>query len=186
MKLGAFKKMEFTGYDSSGRVTSVSVLFEQGESKISGPRFREIFGRNVIKSTKITLTANTDGSYLISGKGFGHGIGMVKRSEWLAKAHLEYSYQDILKFYYKGVEVMQINSDGSLAPIKQTQPSTPAPVKPEPTSVVKPPVVSPVTPQPAKPVVDMPQPPAPVIKTPGTSSVSGPPALAGRAANRKK
>lgn len=42
--------------------------------------------------------------YIFSGKGWGHGLGM---SQWGAKkmAELGYTYEDILKHYYTGIEI---------------------------------------------------------------------------------
>lgn len=46
----------------------------------------------------------TDKQFVIKGKGFGHGVGM---SQWGARkmAELGYSYEEILKHYYNGVEL---------------------------------------------------------------------------------
>ncbi|GMG97818.1 SpoIID/LytB domain-containing protein [Tepidimicrobium xylanilyticum] len=43
-------------------------------------------------------------SFIIEGKGYGHGVGM---SQWGAKkmAELGYSYEDILKHYYSGIDI---------------------------------------------------------------------------------
>ncbi len=50
-----------------------------------------------------TATINPD-SFIINGSGWGHGLGM---SQYGARAMAEqgYSYEDILKFYYTGVEL---------------------------------------------------------------------------------
>lgn len=198
MKLGAFKSMEFIAYDTSGRVKSVKLTFENGESRITGPRFREIFGMSVIKSTMMTLTTNPDGSYLINGKGYGHGIGMCAAgANGMAKAHPEYTYKDILSRYYTGIEIKSLKSDGSLEPVSIPAMAAPvtAPVKPAVVETPKPapPVVE--TPKPtlpvpapttAQPVIETPQPPAPVIRqlSPPVPD-PGLPALPGRTAASK-
>lgn len=56
---------------------------------------------------KITAsTASSDGSFVFSGTGKGHNVGM---SQWGAYAMAEegYTYQEILKFYFTGVEIYQ-------------------------------------------------------------------------------
>ncbi|MHB1455556.1 MAG: SpoIID/LytB domain-containing protein [Armatimonadota bacterium] len=201
MKLGAFKTMEFTAYDTSGRVKSVKLTFEKGESRITGPRFREIFGMSVIKSTMMTLTANPDGSYLINGKGYGHGIGMcASGANGMAKAHPEYTYRDILNRYYTGIEIKTMRPDGTLTSVAfATTAVMPAPVtptvkpgvvetpKPIPTGVETPkPVPTVPTPSTAQPVIETPKPPAPVIRqlSPPASEF-GPPVLPGRTAASK-
>lgn len=201
MKLGAFKTMEFTAYDISGRVKSVKLTFEKGESRITGPRFREIFGMSVIKSTMMILTANPDGSYLINGKGYGHGIGMcASGANGMAKAHPEYTYRDILNRYYTGIEIKMMRPDGTLAsvafpttavmPAPITQPVKPAVIEtPKPAPIVEEtPKPAPTVPTPstAQPVVETPKPPAPVIRqlSPPASEF-GPPVLPGRTAASK-
>jgi len=48
--------------------------------------------------------ATTDAEFVISGQGFGHGLGM---SQWGAKALADqgYDYQSILQYYYKNVKI---------------------------------------------------------------------------------
>ncbi|MDD6312286.1 MAG: SpoIID/LytB domain-containing protein [Firmicutes bacterium] len=66
-------------------------------------------------STKV-LTANglrslnyTTGSYLITGKGWGHGVGMTQEGI-NALSNLEYSYEDIIKRFYTGVSIVDHNT----------------------------------------------------------------------------
>lgn len=49
---------------------------------------------------------NAETMYIFKGKGYGHGIGM---SQWGAKglADQGYDYEQILKYYYKNVELVQ-------------------------------------------------------------------------------
>ena len=48
--------------------------------------------------------SNNSSEYLLNGKGYGHGVGM---SQYGAKGMAEagFSYIDILKYYYTGVEI---------------------------------------------------------------------------------
>ncbi|MGG0051321.1 SpoIID/LytB domain-containing protein [Bacillus atrophaeus] len=61
---------------------------------------RTMIGASAFKSTYVTVKKDTS-KYTISGKGYGHGIGM---SQYGAKARAESgdSYSTILKFYYPG------------------------------------------------------------------------------------
>ena len=47
-------------------------------------------------------TSSGSGSFVISGSGYGHNVGM---SQWGAFAMAEqgYTYRDILNFYYTGI-----------------------------------------------------------------------------------
>ena len=51
-----------------------------------------------------TTTSSGSGSFVISGSGYGHNVGM---SQWGAysMANLGYSYRDILQFYYTDVSI---------------------------------------------------------------------------------
>lgn len=68
------------------------------------------YARNSIamgKDNKVKLMDSYKGnssSFLIEGKGYGHGVGM---SQWGAKKMAEdgYDYEEILKHYYTGVEI---------------------------------------------------------------------------------
>lgn len=179
-KFGAFKNMDFVEYDTSGRVKTVVVTFEKGQVNMTGTRFREILGLNNIKSTKITLTTNSDGSYTIMGKGFGHGLGLcIFGANGLSKARPEYTYQDIIRFYYTGTQVMRIMPDGTLVLVEPSAPTPPSPIKPEQTTQPVKVQPAPSVPQPAKPAITKPTAPAPIIKP------SGPQELTGRAAKQK-
>lgn len=109
MQVGKLVSMEFAEYDSSGRVKTVVIKGESGERRISGSRFREIFGLNTIMSTRMTLSVSENGDYVISGKGHGHGLGLCMHgANGLAKSRDGITYRDILKHYYTGVEVREI------------------------------------------------------------------------------
>lgn len=45
--------------------------------------------------------------FIFKGKGFGHGVGMSQYGA-MEMARLGYNYEDIIKHYYKGVEVLKI------------------------------------------------------------------------------
>jgi SpoIID/LytB domain protein len=110
-KAGKFQSMEFAEYDSSGRVGTVLVKGDKGEYRMTGGKFRGMFGETVIKSTMMTLTATEDGQYTINGRGYGHGVGLCAYgANGLGKAGM--SYADILRHYYTGVEIKAISDLG--------------------------------------------------------------------------
>lgn len=65
--------------------------------------FRSVLGATNMKSTYASVINNTN-DFTISGKGYGHGIGM---SQYGAKARAESgdSYSSILSFYYPGTKL---------------------------------------------------------------------------------
>ncbi|MHA7139607.1 SpoIID/LytB domain-containing protein [Rossellomorea arthrocnemi] len=71
--------------------------FKLENSSIS--ELRSMFGGSYFKSYHVDQVVNSQGKYIIKGKGFGHGVGM---SQYGAKAMADSgrSYVDILRFYY--------------------------------------------------------------------------------------
>ncbi|MCG8398698.1 SpoIID/LytB domain-containing protein [Bacillus atrophaeus] len=80
-----------TGSYDSNKSTTITVPVTE---------LRTMIGASAFKSTYVTVKKDTV-KYTISGKGYGHGIGM---SQYGAKARAESgdSYSTILKFYYPG------------------------------------------------------------------------------------
>ncbi|ARW08501.1 SpoIID/LytB domain-containing protein [Bacillus atrophaeus] len=80
-----------TGSYDSNKSTTITVPVTE---------LRSMIGASAFKSTYVTVKKDTS-KYTISGKGYGHGIGM---SQYGAKARAESgdSYSTILKFYYPG------------------------------------------------------------------------------------
>ncbi|MBV8082961.1 MAG: SpoIID/LytB domain-containing protein [Candidatus Eremiobacteraeota bacterium] len=93
--------------DASGRLTSVTVAGTTGSRTISGKLFRQLAGRHVVKSTRISALALQDDAIAVSGSGFGHGVGM---SQWGAKdmADQGLGINAILSFYYRGAMLSKI------------------------------------------------------------------------------
>ena len=84
--------------NSAGGVSSVDV----GGVTVSGQELRTLFS---LRSTSFTVSAGADG-VTFSVTGYGHGVGM---SQYGANALAQEgkSYEEILKWYYTGVEVEQ-------------------------------------------------------------------------------
>ena len=96
------------------RVDSISVG-QRGESgraktllisgkEVSAPAFRVAIGSTKMRSCLLESLKVEDGRVKMSGKGYGHGVGM---SQWgaYAMAKQGFSYEDILKFYFTGIEI---------------------------------------------------------------------------------
>ncbi|WP_102349227.1 SpoIID/LytB domain-containing protein [Bacillus sp. Marseille-P3661] len=85
-------------------------------------RIRSMLGLSLIKSYLIDSVDYNGKSYVISGRGFGHGAGM---SQWGAKqmADKGKSYQDILLHYYPGTTLTSLenSSESNLEPVETTQ-----------------------------------------------------------------
>ncbi len=79
--------------DDSGRVANITL----GNVKIKGTEIRELFS---LRSTAFTLEY-TDGKFIFTVKGFGHGVGMSQYGAKLMAERGE-SYAEILAHYYPG------------------------------------------------------------------------------------
>lgn len=89
--------------NSAGGVSSVDV----GGVTVSGQDLRTLFS---LRSTSFTVSAGTDG-VTFSVTGYGHGVGMSQYgANALAKEGKR--YEEILKWYYTGVEVEVYTPDG--------------------------------------------------------------------------
>jgi len=113
-KIGGIKKIEILDITKTGRVKNIKLIGNYGSIDFTGTNLRKKMG---LKSTLFRykfITDNThkeknkiknlNNSLMISGMGAGHGVGM---SQWGAK-HLAirgYKAKDILKYYYKGVQI---------------------------------------------------------------------------------
>ena len=71
-----------------------------GDQTLSGTRIRELFG---LRSATYTVTYQETG-FVFSVCGYGHGVGMSQHgADYLARQG--YTWQEILKYYYKGVTI---------------------------------------------------------------------------------
>jgi len=57
-----------------------------------------------LKSTFFSIKQSGD-KVIFSGKGYGHGVGMSQQGA-IRMVQLGYGYREIIKYYYKGVEIM--------------------------------------------------------------------------------
>ncbi|MFA7636518.1 MAG: SpoIID/LytB domain-containing protein, partial [Monoglobales bacterium] len=79
--------------------SSVYALGANGQTKVSGKYY-------VLTAEGIdtrTIESGKD-KYIISGRGYGHGVGM---SQWGARYMSEqgFTFEEIIKYYFKGVEI---------------------------------------------------------------------------------
>lgn len=105
----SIKKFESGKTSKSGRTTMVSLASENGKSQITGNNFRIKMGADVLRSTLFEAIPGKDGVFF-KGKGFGHGVGL---SQWgaLKMAQAGYTYKEILKHYYQGVDIVTIGEN---------------------------------------------------------------------------
>ena len=105
--------------DAGASITEVSsiTIGDRGESgramtllisgkEVSAPAFRIAIGSTKMRSCLLESLRVQDGQVLMSGKGYGHGVGM---SQWgaYAMAKQGYAAQDIVTHYFTGVTLDQ-------------------------------------------------------------------------------
>lgn len=81
---------------------SINIINING-TNVKGTDFRYKLG---LKSTNVEITEN-DGEIIIESKGYGHGVGMSQYGA-LELARQGYKYEEILKYYYQGIELKKI------------------------------------------------------------------------------
>ncbi|MED1471270.1 SpoIID/LytB domain-containing protein [Bacillus salipaludis] len=100
IKLNFFLKDKTTGdfvLDDQKHINTNTLEFND----VKAARIRGMIGINVMKSYLMTSYQDNGTSYIVTGLGNGHGVGM---SQWGAKAMADQglSYREILNFYYPG------------------------------------------------------------------------------------
>lgn len=104
--VGKIKDIVILGVTNSGRIRDIKIINEKKDLKIPAKDFRNIFGPNIIRSTKFTVRiAGNDAVF--EGSGWGHGAGMCQWGAYFM-AKKGYHYEDILKFYYPGTKIALI------------------------------------------------------------------------------
>ncbi len=101
---------------SSGRVDEleINVVSDDGKEKsviIRGNEIRSIIrnsnGKSILWSTMFDVSLKSD-SVILSGKGFGHGVGLC---QWgaISLSHKGWDYSEILNHYYPGTVTEKVN-----------------------------------------------------------------------------
>lgn len=105
--IGAIVSAAVGSRDSSGRALDVVITGTKDTRDIPGTTFRALAGNHIVRSTRIDAISVHGGVIRIAGEGFGHGVGMA---QWGARGMAEAgkTADDILKFYYHGVQFASI------------------------------------------------------------------------------
>ena len=91
--------IEILDYTDGGRIKTVKI----GNLNLSGTEVRNIFG---LKSAKIEIKIEGE-NIRFNVIGYGHGVGMSQTgADSMAKEG--YNYEDIVKHFYKGVQISNI------------------------------------------------------------------------------
>lgn len=93
----------------SNNIYSLNIITSSETTKINKSTELNLKGDTNIKKIDFSNTENIQnnvGKYVLNGHGWGHGVGM---SQWGAKKMAEsgYTYEDILKHYYTGIQIVE-------------------------------------------------------------------------------
>jgi stage II sporulation protein D len=93
--------------NESGRAHHVTLSLGALKQKIHGRKFQSALG---LHSNLIVPTMNGD-TVKVAGRGFGHGVGMSQCGARVMADHYRKTAEEILKFYYTGVEVTPLKKN---------------------------------------------------------------------------
>ncbi|WP_163970868.1 SpoIID/LytB domain-containing protein [Oceanobacillus halotolerans] len=91
------------------RLMEGTILFQQVKlDDVPLNQIRPMIGGNSFKSYLLDSLEADEEKYTLSGRGFGHGVGM---SQWGAQVMGENgkNYKEIIQFYYPGTEIKDLN-----------------------------------------------------------------------------
>lgn len=97
---GSITEARVVARGPSGRATTVRV----GSVTLSAPALRLALGNDQMRSTLLSKFAVEGGALVVSGRGYGHGVGM---SQWGARAMAQQGKkpEDIVNFFFRGVRI---------------------------------------------------------------------------------
>ncbi|WP_155889952.1 SpoIID/LytB domain-containing protein [Peribacillus kribbensis] len=154
IKIIGVPQLSFGGVKSGGRVTTGSITIdyftlEQGKAvshrlvkdSMNASSIRAIFGLSLMKSYLVQSVSTTGDRILVTGAGYGHGVGLSQYGARNAGDPItgKKNYKEILAFYYENTNIISAY---------QADPVNPVPVNPTPAPVIP----APVQPAPPLPV----------------------------------
>ena len=96
IEINADTEINILGYTTGGRIENITI----SGNTYTGVKFRNLLG---LRSADFDITKNETG-ITFKTRGYGHGVGMSQYgANGMAKNG--YTYKDILKYYYSGVNI---------------------------------------------------------------------------------
>jgi len=109
-KVRGIKDLKIISQAESGRVTELEVIADSGSFRVTGLTIRRILGiRDNLFEFLPQYSKGRLSTVTFVGKGWGHGVGMSQVGAF-GLALEGWSYRQILKLYYKDVEIVQASS----------------------------------------------------------------------------
>lgn len=106
---GDIKSIRVNSISSDGRIKSCTILEQGCKYDYSGDRIRFVLRRNIpqnaiLQSACFKVEPSDRNEFLITGKGYGHGVGMCQMGA-IGRAMAGQDFETILKAYYIGVQI---------------------------------------------------------------------------------
>ena len=112
-KTGEFslRNMEIKQRSPTGRVQLLEIKSNHGTTTLRGDKIRSalrrpVRGQPMLRSTKFDLKFRQN-TVVAEGGGYGHGIGMCQMGA-IGMAGQGYKYEQILKHYYRGIDLKRL------------------------------------------------------------------------------
>jgi stage II sporulation protein D len=103
---GQLTDIQVSKTSPGGWVEAVDITSAGGTKRLTGYAFRQVVGAPKLLSTDFTVAQSGD-SYVIDGKGWGHGVGMCQfGADGMGREG--YNYAKILQHYYPGIKLVKI------------------------------------------------------------------------------
>lgn len=93
-------ELEIGDEGPSGR----ALTLDMNGTSVPAPELRLALGPEDMRSTLLDEVEITNGEVRMNGRGFGHGVGLSQWGAWIM-AQRGKSAEDIVKFYYRGVDI---------------------------------------------------------------------------------
>jgi stage II sporulation protein D len=92
----------------TNRVRNIEINTDIGKFELEKDQIRRLFSdyRGSLKSIMFQIKVKSS-QIIVSGKGYGHGVGMCQYGA-MEMAKERYSYERILKHYYKGIKLKKL------------------------------------------------------------------------------
>jgi stage II sporulation protein D len=109
---GALRAVEVKERFECGRVKTLSVVSSVGEHVTGGDKARFLLRRDVrmnqiLRSAKFNSARISGGEAVITGGGYGHGIGMCQVGA-IGRARAGQDFERILRAYYSGISIRSV------------------------------------------------------------------------------
>lgn len=106
LRVQGLRKIEVAERSSSKRVKWVRLYLKSGVREIKGDEFRRFVGVTEIKSTYFALKQQGQ-KVFISGRGYGHGVGLCQWGSRFMAENQGMDYRRILQHYFPGTTLVK-------------------------------------------------------------------------------